>query len=50
MPRFALALFPVYMWLGWAVERRGLTRPVAVAAGVLLAVTTAGFATWHPFL
>ena len=50
MPRFALALFPVYMWLGWVIERRGITRPVVVASGALLAVTTAGFATWHPFL
>ena len=49
-PRFAAVLFPLYMWGGWWVTRRGhpWRAPVAYAvSAVALAAYSAQFATWH---
>jgi hypothetical protein len=49
-PRFAAVLFPLYMWGGWWVSRRGhpWRAPVAYAVSVVaLAAYSAQFATWH---
>lgn len=46
-PRFALVLFPLWMWLATVVERRGLTKPVTAVSALGLVLLTAAFATWH---
>jgi hypothetical protein len=45
--RYASLRFPLFMWLGaWAVERRAV-RPILALSGVLLALFTCQFASWH---
>jgi hypothetical protein len=47
-PRFVLVCFPLWMWLGWLLARHPRWRiPAIVVSGILLAVSTAQFATWH---
>lgn len=48
LPRFALVLFPLFMWLGWWAAR-GRHRLVVLAALFLglQAFAAAEFATWH---
>jgi hypothetical protein len=47
-PRFVLVCFPLWMWLGWLLARHPRWRiPALVASAILLAVSTAQFATWH---
>jgi hypothetical protein len=47
-PRFVLVCFPLWMWFGWLLSRHKRWRiPVLVVSAILLAVTTAQFATWH---
>ena len=49
LPRFVAVLFPLFMWGGWWLARRG--RPTRVALGVTsttgLVVFTGQFATWR---
>lgn len=45
--RYALVVFPLFMWAGWWVSRRRLTTPVVAALAVLLGLFTAEFATWR---
>lgn len=49
LPRFVAVLFPLFMWGGWWLARRG--RPTRVAVGVAstagLVVFTAQFTTWR---
>ena len=47
-PRYTLVVFPLFMWLGAWCERRGWTDRVLLAFTVLLAVFTAGWASWQP--
>ena len=48
LPRFALVLFPLFLWLGWWADRRRWRLPlVATVFLVLQAFATAEFATWH---
>jgi hypothetical protein len=48
LPRFALVLFPLWMWLGWLLARHPRARvPVLVVSAIMLAACTAQFATWH---
>ncbi len=47
-PRFVLVCFPLWMWLGWLLARHPRWRiPALALSGILLAVSTAQFATWH---
>jgi hypothetical protein len=50
LPRLLLPVFPVAMWLASWTERRRITRPVVVASGVALALLTAAFASWRPYV
>ncbi len=48
VPRYAVVLFPLNMWLGaWLAEHPRARRPVLVASAVLMAFFVAEFATWH---
>ena len=48
LPRFVLACFPLWMWLGGLLARHPRARTPALAlSAILLAVCTAQFATWH---
>jgi hypothetical protein len=49
LPRFEAVLFPLFMWGGWWVSRRGRTAQVAVygASAALLALFAGIFATWN---
>jgi hypothetical protein len=48
LPRFALVLFPLWMWLGALLARHPRARaPVLAAEAVMLVACTAQFATWH---
>jgi hypothetical protein len=49
-PRYALVVFPLTIWFADWTERRGVTRPVVVASAVALAVLTAAFASWQPYV
>jgi hypothetical protein len=50
LPRFLLVLFPLWMWWGWWLARHPRARlPLLVVSGVLLAVFSAQFATFHWF-
>lgn len=46
-PRYALVLFPLWMWLATVVERRGVTRAVTAVSAVGLVLITGAFATWN---
>jgi hypothetical protein len=46
LPRFVAVLFPLFMWLAIACERRRITDWVAAAFALGLALFTAQFATW----
>lgn len=46
LPRFMLVVFPLFMWAGGAVGRRGFAVACVVSAGGLVAFG-AQFATWH---
>jgi hypothetical protein len=49
IPRFLAVLFPLYLWAGWSLARRG-PRVAGALLGVsalLLCFFTARFATWH---
>jgi hypothetical protein len=50
LPRFASVVFPLAMWLGWALTRRRLLGPALAVAATLLALTTAAFVVWLPFV
>ena len=45
--RYALVIFPLFMWAGWWVSRRRLTTPAVAALAVLLGLLTSEFATWR---
>jgi hypothetical protein len=49
LPRFEAVLFPLFMWGGWWVSRRGaVTRGLVYGASAALLALFAGlFATWH---
>lgn len=47
LPRYYLVAFPLYVWLGYACERRGMTDRVVLGFAASLSVLTAGFATWQ---
>lgn len=48
LPRFALVLFPLFMWLGWWTARGRARLPVLAALFLALqAFAAARFATWH---
>ncbi len=49
LPRFVAVLFPLFMWGGWWLTRRGRPTRVAVAAAWIggLVVFTGQFATWR---
>lgn len=49
LPRFVVVLFPLFMWLGWWLDRGSPARRWVVLAGfvVLLLISVARFATWH---
>ena len=46
--RYTLVAFPLFMWLGLRCERSGVTDRAVLAFACLLAVFTAGYATWQP--
>ena len=50
LPRLLLPVFPLTMWLASWTERRGITRGAIVASGAALAVLTAAFASWQPYV
>jgi hypothetical protein len=48
MPRFAVVLFPLFMWAGMVLARRPRLRaPALTASAALLALLVVQFATWH---
>jgi hypothetical protein len=47
IPRYALVVFPLFMWGGWWVSRRRLTTPTVAALAALLGLFTVQFATWR---
>ena len=47
LPRFVAVLFPIFMWLALACERRRATVYVAAVFAVLLGLAVAQFATWR---
>jgi hypothetical protein len=49
LPRFVAVLFPLFMWLGWWLDRGSDRRRLVVLGGfgLLLAISVARFATWH---
>ena len=47
IPRFLLVLFPLWIWLAMASERRGVTKVVAGVSALGLLALTPAFATWH---
>jgi hypothetical protein len=47
LPRFTLALFPLFMWLGHWTHTRARTILVGTSWALLLPAATALFATWH---
>ena len=47
LPRYTLIVFPLFMWLGLVCDRRGWTDRVVMAFACLLALLTAGFASWQ---
>jgi hypothetical protein len=50
LPRFALVLFPLFLWLGWWTARARLRSPALGGAFLgLQALAAAEFATWHWF-
>lgn len=50
LPRFELALFPLFLWLGWwAVQRRLRLPLLCIAMFAMQAIAIAEFATWHWF-
>jgi hypothetical protein len=48
--RYAMVLFPLFMWGATFVERRGWTDTLVPISAGLLAIFCAGFATWQPVL
>jgi hypothetical protein len=48
LPRYALVMFPLFMWLGARCERAGITDRVVLGFACLLALLTAGFASFQP--
>ncbi|MEJ7783254.1 MAG: mannosyltransferase family protein [Solirubrobacteraceae bacterium] len=48
LPRFALVLYPLFLWLGWWAARGRVRLPVLAALFLgLQALGAAEFATWH---
>lgn len=49
IPRFLAVLFPLYLWAGWRLARTSARRAGLLlgVSGLLLAVFSARFATWH---
>jgi hypothetical protein len=47
LPRYMLVVFPIWMWLARACERRGVTNPALVVSAAALAFLTAEFASWQ---
>lgn len=45
--RYAIVIFPLFMWAGWWVSRRRITTPAVAVLAVLLGLFTAEFATWR---
>jgi hypothetical protein len=50
LPRFLSVLFPIAIWLGYALVRRRLLLPALAFSAILLAGTTAAFTLWYPFV
>jgi hypothetical protein len=48
LPRFLVVLFPLSIWLAvWLAAHPRARRPALAASGLLMALLTAQFATWH---
>jgi hypothetical protein len=47
LSRYAVVIFPLFMWAGWWLSRRRITTPAVAVSAVLLGVFTAEFATWR---
>lgn len=45
--RYAVVIFPLFMWAGWWVSRKRITIPAVAVLAVLLGLFTAEFATWR---
>jgi hypothetical protein len=45
-PRYALVLFPVFMWAALVLEPRGLTRRVVGGSAVVMSLFTVAFVSW----
>lgn len=48
LPRYVLVTFPLFMWLGLRCERAGIADRVVLGFACLLALLTAGFASFQP--
>lgn len=49
-PRYALVVFPLTIWLASLAARRGIVRALVVVSAAALAVLTAAFASWQPYV
>jgi hypothetical protein len=47
LPRFLVALFPIFMWLGLVCEERGISERVAAASAIVLGLFVTQFAGWY---
>jgi hypothetical protein len=50
LPRYVLVVFPLGMWLGDFAARHSITRWLAPLSALGLAVFTALFASWRPYV
>ena len=46
-PRFAMVVFPLYMWAALVLEKRGWTGWAVVVSAIALSFFTSLWATWH---
>ena len=50
LPRLMLPIFPLAIWLGAFAEERRITRYAVAGSAVALALLTAAFASWQPYV
>ncbi|HKP91386.1 MAG TPA: mannosyltransferase family protein [Thermoleophilaceae bacterium] len=50
LPRLMLPVFPIVIWLAAWTEDRRITRYVVAGSAVALALLTAAFASWQPYV
>jgi hypothetical protein len=50
LPRFLSVLFPIAIWLGYALVRRRLLISALTLSAALLVATTAAFTLWYPYV